>query len=246
MEKTKKQKNRTRALVISIITIIICLALLAGGTYALWTKKVTVTNHLLVSGKMDLTLTRTKLVKHMLDESTGYMKDVTDENAVELKDTTTGDVNVFGLAIPTENKKENATEHIVPTSAYTATLEISNPKEKSDVAFTYNVYLALTSALTDGENNDLAEQITVSVYADGDTSKDPSSSKKLSAYISTVDKSNRALILAHNVAVTKSDTFAIKIEFDNLDSSVNNLVMDQTAIFDIVVEATQATTAPVA
>ncbi len=235
MEKTKKQKNRTRALVISIITIIICLALLAGGTYALWTKKVTVTNHLLVSGKMDLTLERVSLKKTTLDPTTGYMVTAAeDANVKDLVNTEASNYikNAFSFA--------DDGELIVPTSSYEAKLRITNT---GNVAFSYNVHLKLDQSIYNTDTykysdygQALAEQLQVTVY---DANGDQKDQRYLSAF-STTDDGTVVIDKVYVEAKEKTSTFSVKIEFVN-DNEKNNSAMSKKVSFDIIVDATQAT-----
>ncbi len=243
MENTKKQKNRTRALIISVITIIICLALLAGGTYALWSKSVTVENHLLVSGKMDLTLERISLKKTALDSTTGYMKTYAeDTNVVDLTNPSASkdSVNVFGF-------DETNGELVVPTSSYEAKLKITN---KGDVAFSYEVRIKLDKSLYDEETytytaygEKLAQQLQVTVY-------DAKGDQKVQKYLSDFDVTAGTVVIdkvyVQNTEATS--TFGVKVEFvdDTTDtiSFINNEAMSKKVSFDLLVSATQATSAP--
>jgi len=63
--------TKKRSVLLSVMTLVLCLALVAGGTYALFSDQVTLTNHL-EAGTLDITLTRTKLVTKSLDNETSH------------------------------------------------------------------------------------------------------------------------------------------------------------------------------
>ena len=133
-------QNKLRVLLIASIMIMICAATLVGGTYALWSKKVEVNNHL-VAGKLDLKLERTKLVKSEVNEK-GY---ITNESSTDVVDLGASNANAFGI---------EDDELIVPTSSYEAEIKLTN---NGSVAVQYEVIIKLT----DGE--ELAGQLMVSV-----------------------------------------------------------------------------------
>ena len=135
-------RSKIRALLVSSITIMICVALLVCGTYALWSKQTTLETHL-VAGKLDLKLERTKLTKTALDDN-GYLAETTDTATLDL--TSASDANVFGI---------EEDELIVPASSYEAELKITNT---GDVAFKYDIVIKL------GEIDEhLKDQLKVSV-----------------------------------------------------------------------------------
>lgn len=138
-------RKRVRMLLIASMMIMLCMAMLIGGTYALFTDSVSVENHL-VAGTLQVRLERTYLSKKTLNNTTGYMTTETDDTVVNFTSTT--NENVFGI---------ETGELVVPTSTYEATMKLSNV---GSVAFTYDVVINLTSV-----SNALAEQMRV--YVDG-------------------------------------------------------------------------------
>ena len=51
-----KTKNTKRALVASVISLILCFSMLVGTTFAWFTDSVTSANNVIVAGNLDLTL----------------------------------------------------------------------------------------------------------------------------------------------------------------------------------------------
>ena len=70
--------KKKRTILLSVMTAVLCLALVAGGTYALFSDQVTLTNHL-EAGKLDITLTRTYLKTKSLNSQTGYLDEIEKE-----------------------------------------------------------------------------------------------------------------------------------------------------------------------
>lgn len=211
-------KSKIRTLLMACVMIMLCAAMIVGGTYALWSKDVTVTNHL-VAGKLDVKLDRISLTKTYLDDTTGYL--VTTEPDTTIVDfSTSTTANVFGLS---------DSELIVPTSSYAARLKLSN---NDDVAFTYDIIIKLTSV-----SNALAQQLKVYVSeGDGDLVD--------KGFLSDYATENGAAIISTQTMAknTAAKEFTIKIEFVN-DNSINNNAHSQQAEFDLLVKAVQKTSA---
>ena len=141
-------KKKTK-LLIALITIALCICMVVGGTYALFTDKVILTNHL-KAGELNITLVRTNLTTTTLDEETGYLKTVESTPDVDFTNETAE--NVFGLTSDTK---------IVPQCSFEAMMEVSN---NSDVAFSYSLEIVL-----DGDAKELSDQIELSVTVNGVT-----------------------------------------------------------------------------
>lgn len=199
----------------SVLTIMLSLALFAGGTYALFTEEVTFTNHL-QAGTMNVTLTRTHAETLTLDPKTGFMvrNELTDPETF----TNANDKNVFGLS---------ADELIVPGCTYSATLNIQNDETKSDVAFDYWVQVIYKgdAALA------LANQLKISVKTDSNKTEET----LLSTGLTLGNKSDPLGTLAKG----DSESFTVTVEFVD-DDKVNNLAQSQALNFDIVVHAVQS------
>lgn len=206
---------KKRSILLSILTLMLCLALVAVGTYALFTDSVTLDNHL-KAGNLNVTLTRTSLTTKTLDKTTGFLVDNPVNNeVVDFSDAT--ERNVFDI----DEKKDL----IVPQCSYAATMKIEN---KSDVAFKYWIEVVLKSA-----TNELAEQLDVTVT----TTKGTSARLDKGVYVGSKDAPIGV------VAVNESQTFIISVTFVDNDK-VNNDAMGDKVDFDIVVHAVQETENP--
>lgn len=206
-------KSKVRTLLVACIMIMLCAAMIVGGTYALWSDNVTVENHL-SSGTLQVKLERISLTKTYLDNETGYLVTAgPDTTMIDFTDTNTADDNVFGI----EDEK------VVPCSEYEAKLRLTN---NGDVEFTYGVIIKLNSA-----SNALAEQLKV--YIDGEDKG------TLDQY--AVD--GKAVISKQEMLKNDSaKEFTVKVVFVN-DDDVNNDAQDKEVKFDLLVNAVQKTTA---
>lgn len=210
--------TKKRSILLSILTLMLCLALVAVGTYALFSDQVTLENHL-QAGTLDVTLTRTSLKTKTLDDATGFLVDnpVNDEDVDFSKPTTR---NVFDL---------ETGDLIVPQSSYLAEMKIEN---NSDVAFKYWIEVVLK----DSTDPAFAEQLDVKVT----TEKMPQgTSATLSAGLKVGSEQTPIGTLAKGT----SQTFTISVTFVD-DNDVNNDAMNDELNFDIVVHAVQETEDP--
>lgn len=210
---------KKRSVLLSALTLMLCLALVASGTYALFSDQVTLKNHL-QAGTLDITLIRTNLTTLSLDNNTGFLVQTEDGEDVDFSAPT--DRNVFDITDETL---------IVPGCVYTAEMQIQN---NSDVAFGY----WLEIVFDDTVDLTLAEQLKVTV-ATVDTEKS----------ISGMLNENKGLIGEEAdpigiLAKTGSALFTVTVEFSDLDHSVNNNAKLTSFEFDIIVHAVQITTAP--
>ncbi len=193
------------------VMIMLCAAMIVGGTYALWSDEVRLGNHL-VAGELDVKLERISLTKTYLDNATGYLVTTKpDTKVVDFSGSTTE--NVFGID-----------ELLVPGSAYEARLRLTN---NGDVAFRYDITVKLTSIV-----GDLAKQLKVYVsYGDGALEYKGTLSQYATDGLAVVSRST----------MTKSDsakTFTVRIEFDE---NGTNAAQNDEATFDLLVTASQET-----
>ena len=241
--------NRKRALLFSGSVILLCLTIVVGMTWALFTDTQKV-NHLMKAGDLDITLKRVALTKTTIGEY-GYLdRDVeiqklTDDPVDFTNTVANNGRNVFAMA-------DN--EVLVPGSEFTATMRIEN---HSDVAFGYWIEIVCSDAT---KASKLAEQvevtITLSKDSDGDGNPDTFNKKvgeglkigKADDLISTVG----AIKDANTANDINSDTFTVNVLFKDLGytfdandglSSPNDDAMGQTIDFDLVVYAIQVTDA---
>lgn len=139
--------KKKRSVLLAVLTLMLCVAVIASGSYALFTDEITLGNHL-QAGTLDVTLYRTCLVKKTLDKNGYLVEGEPDTTIVDYSNINTQ--NAFGL---------NG-EKIVPGSKFSATFEIQN---LSDVAFGYWIEIVCRDK-TLGEN--LAKQIKITVNSD--------------------------------------------------------------------------------
>lgn len=213
--------KKLRTLLMCTLSIMLCMATVVVGTYALFTDKVTLNNHL-QAGTLEISLVRTKLTKTELTAD-GYLKTNTDTETTDFSSTNTTNENVFGITDGTL---------VVPGSSYQADLKLTNG---GSVAFTYLVELKII----EGGSTALADQLIITAGK----SEAAATPKKLS------DVAN-GLIFDGELAAPTPETntavnFFVKVEFvNNTDNTTNNAAKNGEVKFDIVVSAFQKTTAP--
>ena len=228
--------NRKRVLLLSTAVILICMCVIVGATYALFTDGETVVNHL-SSGNLDIKFERTYLEYSVLNDE-GVMIVKTHTDIVDFTETNSATANVFGI---TEDRK------IVPGSHIKATFKVSHDRDEDDskvdsnVAFDYKVFIKLK----DYSGNHLADQLYVSVY-DGDNNVVVYREKLSSARFDPTDPGYFHVFSGNQVKLSEEENFTILIEFENISTDkTNNLAQDQTVYFDLVVEAQQNVPNPI-
>ena len=225
-----RSTNRKRALLVSASVILLCMTIIVGMTWSLFTDTVKVENHL-QAGDLNITLERTKLETYSIDTATGYLTSTTNNDVVNFSNPT--EKNVFDLT---------SSSKIVPCSFYTATMRISNNaaavaenKQNSDVAFDYWIEIKLiVEGLTEEEIEmlKLDEQLNITV-----------SSEKLAEPVSAL--LSEGLTIGSSTApigtltLGDSDEFTVKMEF--VDDANNNAAKNQNLKFDLIVHAVQRT-----
>ena len=213
--------KKLRTLLMCTLSIMLCMATVVVGTYALFTDKVTLNNHL-QAGTLEISLVRTRLTKTELTAD-GYLKTNTDTETTDFSSTNTTNENVFGITDGTL---------VVPGSSYQADLKLTNG---GSVAFTYLVELKII----EGGSTALADQLIITAGK----SEAAATPKKLS------DVAN-GLIFDGELAAPTPETntavnFFVKVEFVNdTETDANNAAKNGEVKFDIVVSAFQKTTAP--
>lgn len=216
--------KKKRVLLISCSVIMLCICIIAGMSYALFTDSVSVGNHL-QAGNLNVTLTRTNLEYSVLDD--GGELDVTKvEEDLDLTTSTAN--NVFGI--------DSTDIRIVPGSYFDADLEIKNA---GNTAFTYSISIKLL-----GDSTNLAEQLKVIVTRpDGTTTE-----KMLSELASGLSIDTGKMKVGED-----AQSFSVRVEFiddvdynkdltDDDEKMNNNAAQNDSAVFDLIVTAVQATT----
>ncbi len=218
--------KKSSIILTSCVVILLCVSIISGMSYALFTDSGRARNHLR-AGKLDIVLTRTDLEYTFLNQD-GELEIVRDSTDVDFTSTTKE--NIFGM--------DPNSARIVPTGYYEAELQISN---NGNVAFDYTVELTLLGKVTP-----MSQQLKATViHPDGSTE-----SKMLS------ELQGKSLVLSTGkMKVTdEPETFRVRIEMlDDAEYNANRLpgqpVISNNAAqnnkmgFDINISAVQATTA---
>lgn len=203
--------NRKRVLLVSGAVILLCMTIIVGMTFALFTDSKRVENHL-KAGNLSVNLKRTFLEYRVLDNE-GRLYTTTVNDTVDFTSSTTE--KVFGVA------SQNA--RIAPGSYFKAEMYVENV---GDVAFNYNV-----SIMLDGQSNALAEQLQVTVtFGNGEPI-----TKKLSELANGLTITSGELVRG-----SSSQSFTVEVYFVD-DTSINNAAQLKMAGFDLLVTATQST-----
>ena len=213
-------KNKYSVLVSASLMVMLAAGLIVGGTYALFSDSVKVSNHL-KAGNLNISLLRTSYSKTTLDDD-GYLTTVTDSTVTDFTDAT--DKNIFDI---------QDDEVIVPCSSFTANMKLVNGKLNgseyiaSSTAFQYDVKLDIDEE----SNEELLSQMMVTINKGSELVVN----KKLSEFTDDTIFSD---------TMTKNDAyqeFSVKLDFSDLTSAENNLAQDQKANFDLIIEAIQLT-----
>ena len=225
-----KSANRKRTVLVSTAIILLCMSIIVGMTWALFTDTKTVNNHL-QAGDLSITLLRTELTKTMLDGK-GYLDTVevqkTTDEPVDFSENDpndTADDNVFGI---------EEGETIVPGTKYVAVMKIEN---HSDVAFGYWIEIKCSD---ESKQEDLAKQLKVTVTTSTDSYDFVANGlivKPEQGYIEAVE------VGADDVYFTVTVEF-VDLGLDADGVGANNSAKNDTVDFDLVVNAVLLTTAP--
>lgn len=215
--------RKKRVLLISCSVILLCMTIIVGMTYSLFTDRVSIKNHL-HAGRLDVALVRTDLEYSVLDAD-GYLKTVKVERDVDFSEG--NDENVFG--IDAKDLK------IVPGSYFDADMEIRN---NGNVAFEYNVGIKLL-----GDPNALAEQLRVTVtHPDGSTTEKMLSEMAGGIVIATGSMSGSDARQEFGVKVEFVDDIIYNQSVSDTDPLMDNdEAQGKSAVFDLIVTAIQAT-----
>lgn len=209
-------KSKVRTLLTACVMIMLCAAMIVGGTYALWNDKVEVNNHL-SAGTLKVSLQRTYLEKYTLGDDM-YMTKTTDDTIAPAT------ANIFGMG----------SEVVVPTSYYAARLKLTND---GDVAIDYEIKVVVKN----DSDKELAKQVKVFI-GEGEIGNVTYDEGK---YLATETDGNVTLtqFTIGNGFIDKTQmekVFWVKIVFENRHD--NNAAQNKQAKFDLLVTATQRTT----
>ena len=209
--------NRKRTLLVSVAVILLCMTIILGVTFALFTDKETIENHL-VAGDLSITLNRVSLVKTTLDEK-GYLKELPADTTVVPFDQATNE-NVFGLT---------ANEKIVPGSKFVAKMAIAN---NGDVACGYWIEVVCTDK---SKGEDLAKQLKVTVDSVDGKIEDGLQLKGANGYIGSVEITKSK---EFTITVEFLDCFDTNSGLTKYD---NDKAKGEELYFDLIVHAEQLT-----
>ena len=213
-----KSTNRKKALLVSTAIILLCMTIIVGMTWALFTDTKTVSNHL-QAGDLSITLKRTELTKTTLNAQGKLVTSAPDTTTKNFSNPT--DENVFGIV---EGEK------IVPGTKYQASMQIEN---HSDVAFGYWIEIVCTDK-TNGA--DLAKQLKVTVNTGADASASVNDGLTVGSSSNYVGELIIDATAEFTVTVEFLDSFVAENNIDH-----NDLAQGENLSFDLVVHAVQAT-----
>ena len=213
-----KSTNRKRALLVSASVILLCMTIIVGMTWALFTDTQKVTTHLR-AGDLSITLKRTELTKTTLNAQGKLVTSAPDTTTKNFSNPT--DENVFGIVDG---------EKIVPGTKYQASMQIEN---HSDVAFGYWIEIVCTDK-TNGA--DLAKQLKVTVNTGSDASASVNDGLTVGSSSNYVGELIIGATAEFTVTVEFLDSFVAENNIDH-----NDLAQGESLSFDLVVHAVQAT-----
>lgn len=212
-----------RKVALAIAAIALEVAVLAAGTYALFTDTVTVSHHL-QAGRLEATLTRKTLVGNTID-SKGYLS------------TYEGEKDVDFSAANSKNAFDLEDVLIVPGMYREATMELSNG---GDVAFSYWIEIVLITP-TDAKDVAFSDQLLVSV-----TTQNTGAGMSLTEQ--SIKNDGKKITIGSQaspvgvVELTTSQTFSVKVEFKDYGGEIdnaNNSAKNGELQFDMIVYAVQ-------
>lgn len=244
--------RRKRILLLSSSVILLCLCLIIGATFALFTDSTRVTTHL-KAGDLEATLIRNSGYRTTLD-SDGLLTRHDFEPNVNFSETTSKDVNFFDFynsAEEAKNKSEADGKLIVPQSEFEAIFTVRND---GTVAFTYDVEVVLTGAEGDAAVA-LADQlyVTIGTYSKNAEGKDVYTvldegyMNEGSFKLSYADNGfNEQVLKGKSSQQLFAHVIFVDDRIENNDGDeekfINNNAMGGTVAFDLIVSAVQDTT----
>lgn len=225
--------KRNRILLLSSSVVMLCLCLIVGATYALFTESSTVTNHL-QAGNLNATLYRQAYAYTVLEKGVLVTKTGGEGAEKDFTTTSANDVNFFGF-------DKNQSFKIVPGAYVEAAFDIGNT---GTTAYDYTISVKPT----EGKTSDAAflSQLYVtigeysSIAADGTIIKsgDPIAKGNLSAN-GTISFTKEG---AERLAPGTTKKLYIRVEFVNGENNnnINKLDQEVNAYFDVQVYVVQS------
>ena len=223
--------GRRRVLLTSCAIVLLCLTIVLGMTWALFTDDAIIEHHL-QAGDLTVTLKRVQLDRDALDEKGFLVNYDTDKTVKDFTNPTKE--NVFDI---------HESHKIVPGCKYEAKMQIEN---LSDVAFGYWVEIVCKDT-TYGEELAKQLQVTVDTTVDDDTDADHIARVGDGLVVRGEDGGYLDVL-----AIGEKEYFTVCVEF--LDSFknedflggyyANDKAQGQKLTFDLVVHAVQVTENP--
>lgn len=202
-----KQK---RVLLIACALVLLCMSLVVGITYGLYTQSLTASNHL-QAGNLDISLIRTDLSYRVLNEE-GELEVTRVEENTDFTSST--NENIFGM--------DAEGLLIAPGAWFDAQMQVVN---NGNVAFSYDVSIRLQ-----GDVNALAEQLLFTVtHPDGSVTE-----KRLSQLTEEF-----SLATGRMKVTDKAQSFRVKVEFlDEQDNNLAQSQVAVFDLFVTAVQST--------
>lgn len=207
--------NKRRMLVLTFSIILLCLSLIVGTTYALFTETIIVKNHL-QAGSLDVSLVRTNLKYNILNEK-GYFEEKEIEENVDFS--SLKNESIFDI---------EESSFVVPGSYYEVEFELRN---KGNVAIDYIINIVVNN-----ETNELSKQINVQLIENNNVVKENT--------LDEIKNNNFVISKGEMIVGEETKKLTIRIEFmDDLSNNSinNNLAQNKETMFDLIVEAVQKT-----
>ena len=210
--------KRIRAITLSCVTVLCCIAIIIGATYALFTDSAKVTNHL-QAGNLKVKLYRESYDNLLLNDQGALATQQNDTRTEITKDT----ANIFGL----DNAK------VIPGCELKATFTLQN---SGNIEVNYYLEFVVKNggdATDQSKLNEIADQIWLTVTI-GSDKKTPIKLSQLAD--NTFGGQDSPL---GPIALNGTATFTVELEFRDLDDAVNNTAQNQTITVDMIVHAQQ-------
>ena len=213
--------TQKRSVLLAVLTFMLALSLVASGMYALFSNRVTLTNHL-QAGTLDLKLTRTHLEVASLDAKSGAI--VVSENPADV------DFTVPDRKNPNRNMFDVTEDtNMAPGCWYSAQMQLTNIGGVR-LGYWLEIVFDDTADLT------LAEQLKITVTTVGGTT-----SGMLDVSTGLIGGEDNPIEI---LTAAGSALFTVRVDFCDLDYSVNNNAKGSFFYFDVVVHAVQIPMTP--
>ncbi len=137
--------NKFKVMLLSCVTILLCVATISVGTFALWSQQVKIQTHL-SAGTLNVQLFRTNLERKVSGQVS------TNPNSIDFTGTNHANANIFDI---------EQGDNIYPGDYFEATMKLVN-NGSVDVKYTVKI-VVYAADNTSSKDNALAEQLTVTV-----------------------------------------------------------------------------------